>query len=160
MSSKKTRSKVRKTKGSARKTPIARRKKNLNEKSELPSGFMYIRIQQREKGRKYFLSARNLRYMGNKNGEKHMGDHDMVEQQLYILYCVKYLPSNLSVSRIKDAIKLSITPIENDLTKFVEEYNDKIKLFPDKFKYEETPKYFSPNIDGDEFESEYIELLN
>ena len=160
MSSKKTRSKVRKCKGSARKQPIAKKKRNLIQKSELPSGFMYIRIQQRDKGQKYFLSARNLRFMANKNGEKHMADHDMVEQQLYILYCVRYLPSNLSVSGIKEAINSSITTIEDNLTKFVEEYNDKIKLFPDKFKYDNTPKYFTPNINGDEFEIEYNNLLN
>ena len=36
----------------------------------------------------------------------------------------------------------------------------KSKLFPDKFKYDGTPKYFSRNIDGDDFKSEYIGLVN
>ena len=152
MSSKKTRSKVRKSKGSGKKQPIAKKKISLLRKSELPSGFTYVRIQQREKGNKYFLSARNLRHLGNRNSEKHMADHNMIEQQLYVLYCIRYLPSNLSVLAIKKAIKTSITTIETTLTKFVEEYNDKIKLFPDKFKYSQTTKNFSPNIDGDEFE--------
>ena len=41
----------------------------------------------------------------------------------------------------------------------MEEYNDKIKLFPDKFKYTQSTKNFSPNIVDDEFEREYIILL-
>ena len=159
MSSKKTRSKVWKTKGSARKRPTSKRKISLLQKSELPSGFTYIRIQQREKGNKYFLSARNLRFFGNRNGEKHMADHNMVEQQLYILHCVRHLPSNFSVSSIKKSIKTSITAIETKLTEFVEQYNEKIKLFPDKFKYDEASKNFSPDIDGDAFEREYCILL-
>ena len=159
MSSKKTRRKSRKRNGSGRKQPNAKKNKGLSRKSEIPSGFVYIRIQQREKGKKFFLSARNLRYIRNRNAEKHMADHGMLEQQLYILYCVRYLPSSLSVSAIRAASKTSITSIEANLTEFVEEYNDKIKLFPDKFKYNETSKHFTPNIDGDEFDREYNILL-
>lgn len=161
----KTRSKKRtcrstsKSKTKTKSKVVTKKKSNsVLDKSEFGSGFLYLRIQQRQNGTKFFLSSRNLR-LKSKNSEKHMADHSMHEQQLRILYCLRYLPSQLSLSRISEKLNKPVTPIEANLVKFLDEYNHNIKEFPNKFKYDETPEKFIPDIQGDVFEEEYNILL-
>ena len=165
MQTPRTRSKQRGVRKSSARAPGAKKKKirrkSIIDKTEIPSGYQYIRIQQRGHGKKFYLSARNLR-LHDKNYKKHMSNHNMKEQLLHILYLTKYLPANLSVSTIKSKLDVSIVDIETALTAFVEEYNEAIKIFPDQFKYttlSANVPNFEANIKGDEFESQYADFL-
>ena len=112
----------------ARKGRRERSKKKLNltveQKRELSTGFKYIRIQQRQNGTKFFLSARDVRSK-DRNHRKHVRSHSILEQQLYVLWSARYLPSGPSPLKHQGQYQ----NIETELRKFCESYNNQLKEF-------------------------------
>lgn len=119
-----------------------RQAKKVREKKELGAGFPYISIQLRKDGN-CFLGARNL-WVGNKrkNYEKNMNGFPIMAQILRVLYCVKYLPTELNWQNIKEIsngnseskAKLDFKCIAPGVTQFIHKYNHVVKLIPAHFR--------------------------
>ena len=121
--------------------------KSVKQRKEISSAFKYISIQIR-KGGNCFLSARNL-WAGNKkkNYEKNMNGYPIMAQILRVLYCVKYLPTELNWSKIKEISsknseskkKLDFKCIQEAVNVFIHQYNTVVKLIPSHFRFTTCP---------------------
>ena len=142
----------------------ARKKLTMKDKREFTIGHQHIAIQKSRHG-KLFLSAKDVRTT-NKNRSKHMRHHSIVEQMLYVLYAVRWLPSKISVASIKAAVngnkddgeKYDFDPIEDDLQVLCDKYNEEVKTrFPKKWIFDVAPH--PTYISTEDFDEQYCEFL-
>ena len=136
--------------------------KKMEDRRNFTSGFTYLLIRLKINPVVHlFLSPRNK---AKQNYEKHMANYPMLEQQLYTLYMLEYLPSKLSYNQMKVKVQeksgpnaISFESFDKELNDFITKYNETIEIIPGKFVYDSAPT--TANIVGEKFEEEFTVLL-